>query len=690
MIMKKMLILRSVSTSFICLLCAAGFSRASGKVLQTLTPRSHHLGDTTVNDWPETTGKPEALKLELKFESEANGGELALVIHQRDVSQQWRLTVNGKKIADLKRNKDPQTFSYILPPGALITGQNTLTIDSPTRDDIAVGPITLNLPGEDKPENLQAVSFRVTDKATGRDIPARITITDKKLIPARIYKNKDTGDVALRNKSGLAYTRGTETSLDLPEGEFIVFATRGVEWSRAEQAFTVTKGKPLAVKLAIEREVDTTGFISADTHMHTLTFSGHGDASVEERVLTLAGEGLEMAVATDHNHQTDYRPYQEKMKVTDYFTPVTGNEVSTPVGHMNAFPLDPKAEIPQHRLTNWVQLVDGIRAKGAKVVVLNHPRWPSLPKCPFTIFGLNRVSGDFRANQQFVFDAMELANSLVPQEDPLYLVKDWFALLNAGHKFTGVGASDTHTVGEPPGMSRCYLPSKTDDPAKIDVAEICAHYKRGEANVSLGIFADVTVDGRFKPGSTNTVRGDSVNVRLRVAAPSWVTPRRAMLYLNGQVVEEKQIQAGTPAKPTNEFIEFAVKRPAHDGYLACVVLGDGLSHPSWKTKADFTFAATNPVFLDTDGDGNYSSPRTLAMTALKRAGASTADQWKAALAADDVVAVQMLSLMRAACASSELDGLDARIREAAASRPYFKDYVENPLAPVKISAAQLK
>lgn len=403
-------------------------------------------------------------------------------------------------------------------------------------------------------------------------------------------------------------------------------------------------------------------------------------------MLSLAGEGVEMAVSTDHNHQTDYRPYQQKMSVTDYFTPVTGNEVTTPVGHMNAFPLDSKAEVPAYKLTNWVQLVDGIRAKGAKVVVLNHPRWPTLAKCPFTVFGLNRISGDFREDQKFTFDAVELANSLVPQPDALYVVKDWFALMNAGHKVTGAGASDTHSVGEPPGMSRCYVPSKTDDPTKIDVNEVCEHYKRGEASVSLGIFADILVDDRYKMGSTNTVRGNSVYVRLRVAAPSWVTPRRAMLFLNGQMVEERAVLA---RHPTDQVIHFTLKKPVHDGYIVCVVLGDGALHPSWKTKENFTMAVTNPVFLDADGDGKYANPRAQAIAALKRTGTSFESQWHAVTQADDVVAVQMMSLIRETASQTDLTTLESRIREAAVKHPYFRDYIDSPL-PIKISAGQLK
>ncbi len=38
---------------------------------------------------------------------------------------------------------------------------------------------------------------------------------------------------------------------------------------------------------------DTSGFIAADTHLHTLTFSGHDNAMVEDRLLTSASEGVE-------------------------------------------------------------------------------------------------------------------------------------------------------------------------------------------------------------------------------------------------------------------------------------------------------------------------------------------------------------------------------------------------------------
>ena len=43
-------------------------------------------------------------------------------------------------------------------------------------------------------------------------------------------------------------------------------------------------------RLAMRREVSMPGYVSSDTHIHTCTHSRHGDATVAERMATIAGE----------------------------------------------------------------------------------------------------------------------------------------------------------------------------------------------------------------------------------------------------------------------------------------------------------------------------------------------------------------------------------------------------------------
>src|SRR5205823_953623 len=104
--------------------------------------------------------------------------------------------------------------------------------------------------------------------------------------------------------------------------------------------------------------VPTDGYVSSDTHVHTLTFSGHGDSTIAERMITLAGEGIELPIATDHNVQIDYQEWAVKLGVRKYFTPVVGNEVTTPVGHFNIFPVPAKGPLPDHKLKDWRSIAD--------------------------------------------------------------------------------------------------------------------------------------------------------------------------------------------------------------------------------------------------------------------------------------------------------------------------------------------
>jgi hypothetical protein len=86
--------------------------------------------------------------------------------------------------------------------------------------------------------------------------------------------------------------------------------------------------------------------------------SGHGDATLDERALTLAGEGIELAIATEHNRFADYTDAARRMNVANYFTCAIGNEVTTKTGHFIAFPAAATdAPVPDFSLTDWPALM---------------------------------------------------------------------------------------------------------------------------------------------------------------------------------------------------------------------------------------------------------------------------------------------------------------------------------------------
>jgi len=657
-------------------LCQPAPAATNGRVIDA---GFHHLGDNVVKEWTEAPADPAGFTLEIRFEGRANSSETTLGLTHRDVDQRWALKLNGRSLGELKRKKARGEYYYPVPGGTLKDGENILAIAGiRTKDDITIGNATLYDATLRELLHLRPVTVSVTDAADGAYLPARITVTDATNGLVEIF-HAESPKTAVRR--GVFYTLGEPAQFEVPPGTYRIHATHGTEWSMGSRSLRVTEAGASPVEFALRRELDTAGFIAADTHIHTLTFSGHGDSSVEERMVTLAAEGVELAVATDHNHQTDYRPYQARMGLNERFTSVTGNEVTTRNGHFNSFPLPPGSDIPPYKEDDWVKLVDGIRAKGARVVVLNHPRWPDIARGPFGRFGLNRASGERAAGGAFTFDAMELINSGTLQPDPLFLCRDWFALLNHGEKVTAVGSSDSHTVGNIVGQGRTYVRSRTDVPSRIDIDEACDAFLAGRTTVSLGIIAHATVNETHQHGDLVATSGAGVKVSLRVQAPSWVKPKRAILYVNGEAAAEIPVPTVKAGSPTDVRLRLDLPPSADDAWMVCVVLGDAVTNPAWATEENYTFAATTPIYLDADGDGRCASPRETAAVRLREAGADPEQQWRAIAAASDAVAVQMVSQLRVSASPSSRVQLDKRIRAAASERAIFGEFLR--YAPTK-------
>ncbi|MFG0316960.1 MAG: hypothetical protein ACF8XB_06795, partial [Planctomycetota bacterium JB042] len=370
------------STSLALLLAFATVSEVEVRVLDDAL---HHLGDSRVS-WPDVPPEPEGGRYDLTFEAAAIDGEAVLFLRHRDVDDPWHVELNGVRVASLRVTKQDGRYPYVLPAGSIAAGPNRLAVVcETTTDDIVLGDVRLDPRPLEVALALGDVEIDVVD-ADGRGLPARVTIRRDGKEPAELF-DFDRKRTAAR--PGVAYARGGRLRAKLPSGRYTIWAGRGTEWSLAKAALSVRRGGVATKRLVLTREVDTRGWVAADTHVHTLTYSGHGDASIEERMITLAGEGVELAISTDHNHQTDYPAWQRITGMHGWYTSVTGNEVTTGVGHFNAFPLAAGGPLPDPGLDDWVGLVDEMRGKGAKVVILNHPRWPAGADGPFVRFGFD-------------------------------------------------------------------------------------------------------------------------------------------------------------------------------------------------------------------------------------------------------------------------------------------------------------
>lgn len=642
------------------LLLAALPARAQ---LRVLDAARYHLGTEGFPEWQEFVGKkPHGRMLEVRFEAQANSTEQTLLLRQRDVKQGWQVQLNGRRLGALVTQETPLVHALPVPPGVLRDGTNTLAILPPTAvDDIVVGDFRLAPTPVTQTLGQAILDLAAHDGSMkgGEWWPCRFTIVDQAGALAAVrLATAETNGVSAAARPGVVYAGTGRVRVGVTPGTYTVFASRGFEYSVVTQVVTVAAGQTANKFFGLRRTVPTHGWIAADTHIHTFTKSRHGDATEDERMLTIAGEGIELAVATDHNVHADYTEAAQRTRLAGRFTSVIGNEVTTKAGHFNAFPIQPGSPVADFSTTNWPALIKGIRATpGVQVITLNHPRDLHSGFVPLGPANFNPVSGAALRGQEFAFDGLEVITSAAMQSDIMLLFRDWFALLNHGHRVTALGSSDTHDVSRfILGQGRTYVRCVDTNPAAINVDTACRSLREGRALVSFGLLADLVVNDRFGVGDL-ALRGQrGVTAVVTVLGPTWVQADQVELFANGMRVAGQKI---APVRGVTKLrLAFKLPRFKHDYHLVAIASGPGVTAPFWETPRPYqpsskvftprVLGATNPVWVDADGDGKFTPARAYAEELVKRHGPDAAKLFPALAAYDEAVAVQAASLCHAA------------------------------------------
>jgi hypothetical protein len=626
-----------------------------------VTDRMHHLRLGDPREWSDFPAAAEGPALVVPFDASSTPGERTLRVHHRDVKAAWRVRINGAEIGRLPADEADTISYWPVGPGTVTSGRNELRIDSvaPTSDgtaapdDILIGDIRLiDRPRRDVLAEA-TIDISVRESPAGVAIPSRITVTDEHGALVSLGNVSD-GDQAVR--PGVVYSRTGNARLMLPAGRYVIYAGRGFEYGVDRVPVDVARGQPAARRLTIRREVDTPGWAAMDTHVHTATFARHGDASIEERMLTVAGEGIELPVSSEHNTRVDFEARAVKAGVRAHFTPILGTEVTTPaLGHFNVFPVPDGGAAIDHRAADWTQLAESIATVAPPpVVVLNHGRdvhGGFRPLGPTRHLG---VAGEDLDGWTLPATAMEIVNSGAVMSDALALTRDWMGLLNRGIRLAPVGSSDSHDVARYiVGQGRTYVPCPDRRPDAIDRACVVDAVQRGRVMVAYGLLAEIDVEGR---GPGDLVRpGRELAVRLRVLGPGWTRAQRIALYANGTLVREETIPRGEAAGVKFDRT-WRLPTPAHDVHLVAVATGPGVTAPYWPTakpyqptSPDFTpyvLGVSGALLVDADGSGAFDSVLTYARRAL----AETRDPRELAARLgryDDAVATQAASLLRA-------------------------------------------
>ncbi len=533
------------------------------------------------------------------------------------------------------RTDDHGAFAVTLPSGTY-----SIAISSPERNDITTtvtvtpGTSSATLP---KLSPTGHVRYSVTEKK--RPIPAKLTFLgiDGTASPdfSRYFdavrfdplthqplSNVDPGSFGGSPSKNVLFT-DEEGQQAIKPGTYQVIASRGIEYTIARKNITVHAGEALDLALELERVIDTSGYVSADFHVHSAR-SFDSSAPLRDRVRSYVAEGVEVLVSTDHNFITDLAPIVQQAGYGAFLKTMVGDEMTTSLpspsfpqafGHHNVFPffvdpLAPRRGAVPTEYVNAATFYDRARSKHPeveKVIQLNHPR---AGVAGLTLIGLFNTVGfnptvpisGVLLQQSFLgtgtrnidFDALEIYNG---DNIGQYLQcrNDWFSLLNQGYVKTATAVTDSHRVVlETAGMPRSYVATPVDEPSMLTDSMITsAVVSSRNALGSSGPFIRFTIDNH--PIGSLVEAKNSSKLEIIVDAPAWVPVDEVRIFANGQLFAtfDNSTHPTVTAAPSDPTSKQGTRR-----FNASVKV-----NPTRDTAYMIEAGARLPLAIDTDGDG---------------------------------------------------------------------------------------
>ena len=487
-----------------------------------------------------------------------------------------------------------------------------------------------------KLEPASRIRLSITDDA-GRSIPCKAQFLAQEGTPE---VNLGPAMRAHGCKDQWHSERG-DFAVALPAGRYRVVVTHGIEYSHHSQDVVVAQGQEVEVKASLKRLVDTTGWVSADFHNHS-TPSGDNICGTADRLINIAAEHIEFAPTTEHNRIFDWRPTIEKLGLQNEIQTVIGMELTGSAAHLNCFPLTPEYYTQDNGAPVWNAdaRITALTLRGwqgerpDRWVQINHPDHSFL----YNDRNVDGIADGGLVGITEMVNGMETENFVdegILADSPWKLVHSkgalatkvsyvrqfiWLQLLNLGHRIAPVAVADAHSVhGNGVGGWRMYLPSKTDDPAKIDwTNDLAQQALKGHFILTTGPFLQVsTVDGKM-PG--DDVRGNgAVQLKVKVQCTDWQDIDRVQVLVNSRKEAHLNFTRAThPQMFSDGVVKFdqVITVPLKgDAHIIVVVLDeDGNLKTGYGTSDQSRLrpmAYHTPFYVDTDGNGFKANGDTL-------------------------------------------------------------------------------
>jgi hypothetical protein len=472
-------------------------------------------------------------------------------------------------------------------------------------------PLTLALPA------LGEVIFRVRDPS-GDFIPAQVSIfrddAPSPFAPAPVRFGHDWG----RSRSAVLYQTESEARVHLLPGTYTAVASRGYSWELDQVSLTVAPGTTQTIDLKIEKSVDDSGFASADLHLHSF-WSPDADVPYPARLRQAAVNDVALPVFTEHTYLGDVASARPIAAVDPWVTPIPGQEVTTfEYGHFNAYPLVYDKTRPSGGAVfehGWpgTGLFDQVRAQhdGDLILQINHPRISSPIQAYFNAIGLDSEALSQLEPDRWTLDweVLEVFNAVCAGDaGNLRTLQDWFNLNDHGLKKTLGSGSDSHSEPAGIGHPRSWV-EVSRDAVDADYEAFVAPLRSRRSFVSCGPFLRFTGPNGEPMGSLVRPVEGQATFKVKVEAPSWIAVDTIRLLENGVPVATVDLSAWSRPEGLRSAIRYegTLSAPSRaDAWYVLEVLGSGNLWPI--ESSDAPYAMSNPIDVDSDGDGLWTPP----------------------------------------------------------------------------------
>lgn len=496
-------------------------------------------------------------------------------------------------------------------PGA--DGEALLHLEPGTYDIYASSPGAANTSLTGIQVTDEPFTIGLTTNPSGR---LRVIAHDKEDRPVTAALTLQAGKGAAMGAGIVLYAAipDGDTTIPVLPGDYTANVARGLLWSLHRQDVSVPVGGMAEVKATIEPIADTTGYVMVNTHEHT-EWSPDSSVKVEDRVWNAIANGIDILVATDHDHFGSRQETIEEMGKTKVARGFTGCEVSPTFGHTTVAGCRKPPAIETYYSVNFVEYDSNgnmlrvltpsevfMQARDlfdCQFLAVNHPY---RDEGMFVQFGIDPNSDPAEAEPELdlhLVDGMEIYNrsdtvsSILATNMPA-----WFNLLNRGYSIAAIGGSDEHGYSASYGSPRNMVPvtKGLSDPDLED--EIFNNIKAFKNLVLGGPLIRLTVNGLGLGGTVIATTGN-VQVHIEVLAPTWMGLEFARVYANGQVVKDIKLSTDGVER-ANETFELQLLT---DAYIVAAAGSTLPEHRMLPVSPRQPFSITNPVFVDVDGGG---------------------------------------------------------------------------------------